>query len=353
MSDPTRILIVDDEDIVIRSCQRVLKNAAYELDSARSGEEAEARMAEGRYGIVVTDIKMPGMGGLELLRRIKEKDPDQIVIVFTGYANVATARESLKLGAFDYIPKPFTPDELRDVIANAVKALHEKGPAKMLDLMAIVAHEFKSPVSTVHTTVETLYGGYFGNLTEEQRRGLETIMRNCQYLEDILRSSFDLAKLEWNNLEFERVRVLLVPEVVQPVLDTPEYQTNLKKMRIATKFEGSPEVLGDANLLRIVANNLVNNAIKYGRPSSTITVEVRPAGDETLLSVHNEGAGIPPEDIENRLFRRFERLKQKGTEGVKGSGLGLYLCKQIVDRHGGRIEVSSEVGKFAKFEVYL
>ncbi|RPJ48583.1 MAG: hybrid sensor histidine kinase/response regulator [Candidatus Latescibacterota bacterium] len=353
MGDPTTILIVDDEEIVLRSCRRVLKDSGYEIETAASGEEAEEKLRERRRDIVVTDLKMPGMGGIELLKRIKERTPEQVVIVFTGYANVATARESLKLGAFDYVPKPFTPDELRDVLANAAKSLCEKGPAKMLDLMAIVAHEFKSPVATVHTTVETLYGGYFGELNEQQRHGLETIMRNCQYLEDILRSSIDLAKMEWNDLEIRKEKVRLVPDVIQPVLDTPEYRTNLKKMRLVPKLGDVRELTGDPNLLRIVVGNLVNNAVKYGRPSTDIEIEAREEAEHAVLSVRNEGAGISREDIEGRLFKRFERLKQKGTEGVKGSGLGLYICRQIVERHGGRIEVDSEVGRYARFVVRL
>jgi two-component system, sensor histidine kinase and response regulator len=353
MSDVPRLLIIDDEEIVIKSCHKVLQKSGYAIDEAHSGEDGLRQAASNRYDVIVTDLKMPGIDGLEVLKRLKAAKPEQVVVVFTGYANVSTARESLKLGAFDYVPKPFTAGELRDVIANAVKSAATRSVTPMLDLMAIVAHEFKSPVATVHTTVETLYRGYFGHLTPEQQHSLETVMRNCQYLEDIIRSYVDLTRMELNNLEFRPQEVDLVREVVEPVVGTPEYQENFKKMRLVSHYDEVPKVMGDANLLKIVVNNLVNNAIKYGAPGTDMRVEVSKHNGRVTLSVFNEGAGIPRADISTRLFTRFGRLKQKGTEGVKGSGLGLYICKQIVDKHRGTIEVSSEVGKFARFAVEL
>ncbi len=352
MNDGRRLLVIDDEEIVISSCLKVLRKSGYAIDSARSGEEGLRKAAATRYDVIVTDLKMPGIDGLEVLRRLKSANARQVVVVFTGYANVATARESLKLGAFDYVPKPFTAQELREVIDNAMKSVDAAGPAKMLDLMAIVAHEFKSPVSTVHTTAETLYRGYFGSLTAEQQRSLETVLRNCQYLEDIIRSYIDLTRMELDKLEFVPRPVDVVREVVAAVVGTPEYQENLRKMKLVACYEEVPPVMGDANLLKIVVNNLVNNAIKYGTAGTDVRVDVRRANGRVVLSVFNEGPGIPAADMP-RLFTRFGRLKQKGTEGIKGSGLGLYICRKIVDRHGGTIEVSSEPGKCARFEVAL
>jgi len=353
MTESPTLLIIDDEDIVLRSCQKILKDSGYEIDVAHSGEEGLAMLAGHKYDLIITDLKMPGIGGMEVLKQVKERDPRQLIVVFTGYATVGTARESLKLGAFDYIPKPFTAIELREVIGNALKSLQNRQEAKMLDLMAIVAHEFKSPVATVHTTVDTLYGGYFGQLTPEQQKGLETIMRNCQYLEDIIRCYIDLSKMELDNLEFKHHPIDLVAEVVGPIVDTPEYQQNLKHMPILASYDPVPPVSGDPNLLKIVVNNLVNNAIKYGRADTEIRIKVYQQDNAAVISVYNEGPGIDPQDIEQRLFRRFERLKQKGTEGVKGSGLGLYICKKIIDKHHGKIEAFSEPEKYIEFRITL
>ncbi len=121
-----KILIVDDEDIVLKSCLRVLQKLDYEIETAYSGQTALDNLEKNKYDIVVTDLMMPGMDGMQLLKEIKKRYPEVMVITLTGYATVETARQALKAGAFDYIPKPFTPDELRNVIENAVKSLKNK-----------------------------------------------------------------------------------------------------------------------------------------------------------------------------------------------------------------------------------
>ena len=219
----------------------------------------------------------------------------------------------------------------------------------MLDLMAIVSHEMKSPVSAVHTTAETLYRGYLGNLDPEQQKTVEKILRNCQYLEDIIRSYIDLSKMDIDNLESFSQDIDLVDDVIQPVIEIPEYGDNLKKMPIVADYAVRPRVNGDPNLLKIVVTNLINNAIKYGTPETPVRVRVAEENGQYQVSIRNEGVGISPEDAEQRLFKKFSRLKQKGTEGVKGSGLGLYICKKIVEKHHGRIWVESKVGEYATF----
>lgn len=121
-----RILIVDDEDIVLKSCLRVLRKLDYEIETAYSGQTALDQLDKKKYDIVVTDLMMPGIDGMQLLEEIKKRYPEMIVIIFTGYATVDTARQALKAGAFDYIPKPFTPDELWNVLEHAVKSLKNK-----------------------------------------------------------------------------------------------------------------------------------------------------------------------------------------------------------------------------------
>ncbi len=349
MDTKTRILIIDDEDIVLKSCLRILKKEEYEIDTAYSGEEGLKLTDEKEYGIVITDLKMPGLGGMEVLASLRKNKPEVTVIIFTGYATVENAREALKNGAFDYIPKPFTNEELRTVVDNAVKAREKNSDAGMLDLMAIVSHEMKSPVSAVHTTAETLYRGYLGNLDPEQQKTVEKILRNCQYLEDIIRSYIDLSKMDIDNLESFSQDIDLVDDVIQPVIEIPEYGDNLKKMPIVADYAVRPRVNGDPNLLKIVVTNLINNAIKYGTPETPVRVRVAEENGQYQVSIRNEGVGISPEDAEQRLFKKFSRLKQKGTEGVKGSGLGLYICKKIVEKHHGRIWVESKVGEYATF----
>ena len=114
------ILVVDDEKIIHESCGRILREEGYEVDTAMNGQEALQKLKEKRYHMVLSDIKMPGMDGVETLERMKQQVPDITVVMFTGFSSVETARSSMKLGAFDYLPKPFTPDELLAVVKKAL-----------------------------------------------------------------------------------------------------------------------------------------------------------------------------------------------------------------------------------------
>lgn len=353
MANTIKILIIDDEDIILKSCEKILKRREdLEIDTAQNGLEGLEKAKSKKYDIVITDLKMPQLGGMEVLKTLRKEQPDVTVIIFTGFATVDTAREALKLGAFDYIPKPFTPDELRNVVDNAINARQNKAEAAMLDLMAIVSHELKSPVSVVHTTAETLYKGYFGNLSPEQQKIIETILRNCQYLEDIIRNYLDLSKMELDSLESFEQEIDIYDDVIKPIVEMPEHANNIKNMKLNLNIEVKPKIKADANLLKIVVTNFVNNAIKYGKADSTIKIELKQINNEYVFSVFNEGVGIPPEGMD-KLFKKFSRLKQKGTEGIKGSGLGLYICKSIIEKHKGRIWAESEYGSWVKFSFSL
>jgi DNA-binding NtrC family response regulator len=116
-----RILVVDDELIVCESCQRILDEEGYEVEVALSGQEAFEKMKESVFDIVITDLKMPTIDGIDVLKYIRKEFPDTIVIMITGFSTVETAVEAMKLGAFDYIPKPFTPDEVSVVVKKALE----------------------------------------------------------------------------------------------------------------------------------------------------------------------------------------------------------------------------------------
>lgn len=115
-----RILVVDDEKIVHESCGRILREEGYEVENATSGEEALHRVGKKHYDLVLIDIRMPDMDGIETLEQIREKNPDIPVVVFTGYPSIETARDSMRLGVCDYLPKPFTSEELLDAVNKSV-----------------------------------------------------------------------------------------------------------------------------------------------------------------------------------------------------------------------------------------
>ncbi|MCP4129555.1 MAG: response regulator [bacterium] len=349
MDKKMKLLIIDDENVVLQSSLRILRDKGFEIDTASTGEEGLEKTEEKKYDIVITDLMMPGIGGMDVLKILREKQPDVSVIIFTGFATVETAREALKLGAFDYIPKPFTPEEFRSVVDNAVQSCAgNEDDSEMLDLMAIVSHDLKSPISVVHTSAETLYKGYFGDLDPKQMKTIEAILRNCQYLEDIIRTYLDLSKMGLDGIGSFKEKIDLA-EVINTVINVPETQSNIKNMSIVTDFQETPMTFADPHLLNIVLTNLVSNAVKYGKKDTTIKVSLVKKDDSYMVSIFNEGVGLSPDDIENKLFKKYSRLKQKGTEGIKGNGLGLYICKTIIEKHSGKIWAESKEGEWVRF----
>jgi len=147
MTQSTRVLVVDDEPQICHNCLKILTKDQYRVDCAHNGQDALALFAKAPYDVVVTDLKMSRLGGMELLRRVKHMAPDTMVIVITGYSTVSSAVEVMKLGAFDYLPKPFTPDELRAMVAQAIKARQVRMENR--DLVA----QPRRPQKTIHQLV--------------------------------------------------------------------------------------------------------------------------------------------------------------------------------------------------------
>ncbi len=345
-----RILIIDDEEVVRSSCQKILEEKNHLIDTAGTGEEGLDMMARENYDLVVTDLKMPGMSGMEVLQKIRDEYPDVTVIIFTGYATVETTRQALKMGAFDYIPKPFTPDDFRTVIGNALaeRQKEDDSEKKLIDLMAVVSHELQSPLSVVHTTAQTLSDGYLGDLGPKQQRTVDAILRNCIYLEDIIRNYLDYSRLEMEDFGSYREDKKMVEDILEPVITIPENARNFREMPLEKDFQVNPTLRVDAYLIQIVVRNYVSNGIKYGKDKTPLRISLKKEGNEYLFSVFNEGVGIPDEGMD-KLFTRYGRLRQKGTEGIKGNGLGLYMCRDIIEKHGGRVWAESEPGQWACF----
>ena len=221
-----------------------------------------ARAAD--YDVVVTDLKMPGIGrhgGPE--EPCKKEQPDVIVVIFTGYANVETAREALKNGAFDYIPKPFTPNEIMDVVQNALEG-QNSAETKMIDLLAIVSHELKSPLATVQTTPRRSIGAISESSSPDSRRSSKRSSETAPTSRTSSASYIDLSKMEIDGLARSEGNADRSRGGGRN-RGHPRDQGQSPKMPVVVDILDDPPVLGDPQLLKIVVRNLLNNAIKYGR----------------------------------------------------------------------------------------
>lgn len=343
MIGSVRLLIVDHDPRSREGLTAALRETGFSCESCTSAPEALHRMCGQPYNLIIANTSLPGLVILDL--PCSPLDGCSLLLVSFRQGRIPAAWLGLS--------QPVSPRMLRSALGYLLENSREMDAAPYLDQATILAHEFSSPLSSLKTTAETLSQGYYGPLSDKQQSAVECIMRNCSYLEDTLACISDWQQLESGTLEDSKQAVPLVKAVITPVLARPEYRSNTKAMTFSVDVGEDVQVAGDAKLLGIVLNNLINNAIKYGRLGTEIQIRASRTDQKQLtLSVRNLGVGIPAADM-GRLFQRFERLRQPGTEGIKGSGLGLYLCRRIVESLGGSISARSEPGEYAEFRVSL
>lgn len=228
-------------------------------------------------------------------------------------------------------------------------------------ILYFVAHELKSPLSSIVTIAQTLTAGYLGQLTPAQTERIERIIQNANRLINLVRDYLDLAQIESGEMKFRpRPAIDLVDDVIRPTLEIHWPAATARNMQIHTDLEYLTAP-GDPDLLKIAVGNLLSNAINYGREGGHIWVSLvrraffdyDDAGQRhrawyAYFSVRNEGEGFSREQ-KPKLFGRFQRLDHPTSKSAKGSGLGLYISRQIVLRHGGEISADSEPGIWAEF----
>ncbi len=222
-----------------------------------------------------------------------------------------------------------------------------------MDMLEFVTHELKSPLSSCLFGIGSLKEGLIGVPNPEQARVLDAVERNLEYLNEMILNYLNLSRIEKDQLRFEPREVAFRVVVLDPTLAQVARQVYAAGMFVAVDVPDDARIHGDRDLLRIVMDNLLSNAIKYGRPNSTIRVwyERTPAGGHRF-HVQNEGKGFKPEDGE-RLFRKFSRLDVDELRAKRGTGLGLFITRQIVERHRGRIWAESRENEWARFSFEL
>jgi two-component system, sensor histidine kinase and response regulator len=187
MNNLPRILIIDDEEVILDSCKRILKNSAYRIATATNGNLGLDLVKEFQPDLIFVDLKMPGISGIEVIEKIRDTNPTIVVIVITGFATVSSAVEAMKNGAYDFLPKPFTPDELRLITQRGIdkrnlilETIQLKQEKEMLreQFAAIVSHELKAPLGAVQQNLYVLVSELSNQLTVEQTARFERMQTN-------------------------------------------------------------------------------------------------------------------------------------------------------------------------------
>jgi signal transduction histidine kinase len=355
-----KVFVIDDDDVMLLSCRRILQRDGYAVETFESGNEGLARIEQLRPHLLLVDLKMPEIDGLQVIERVRAIDPDLVIAVITGYATIATAVDAMKAGAYDFLPKPFTPDELRLVVKRgcerwrlaheAQRLRHEKELAERR-IVTFLSHQLKSPLAAAKQYLDVLLFTDADALTAGTRTWIERSQARLEEMVTLIDDWLTLARVERGKLTDGNVSADLAQVVAQVIRGSAAQAARAQVMVTSAVSDGIPPVSGDATSVAIIVANLVSNAIKYNRPAGEVVVRAAREGETARVEVTDTGIGIP-EDSLPRLFEEFYRVGGAARD-IPGSGLGLAICRRIVEELGGSIDVTSTIGSGSTFTVRL
>ena len=369
--DKMRILLVDDEDEFRQTISKRLKKRGIVPEQAKNGEECLAILEKRPMDVVVLDVKMPGMNGIEVLYHIKERHPRTEVILLTGHATTQDGVEGIKSGAFDYLSKPIKLEHLLGKIKQANEKIWREEErlretefrtrmeqqmiacerlASLGTLAVGVAHEINNPLAIMNESV-----GWMKLLLEKK----ELVEMPCKQdfdmaLNKIEKSIERTRRITHQLLGFARKNDSIVSEVnlrelVDEAVQLVNVESTNKDIEIIQKIDSSiGTIWSDPSQLRQVLINLLANAIHATMAGGKITVILEDTSDVVSLTVKDTGKGIPKENLE-RIFEPFFSTKSPG----EGTGLGLFVTRGIIEKIGISIEVESQLGEGSSFCVKL
>jgi signal transduction histidine kinase len=382
--DTAHILIVDDDTALLQALPQALclRIEGITVDTCNSAQAALEQIVEHDYDVIVSDIKMPGMDGLALLATIQELRPETPTLLITGHGEHDLAVQALRGGAYDFIQKPIDRDYLTAALQRAVQTcqlrrqvkaqqltleLHARSLERMVQkrtselveanaakdkFLSIVSHELKTPLTSLKGMTQLLLRQVERAATAEVVSvGLLDMERSLRRIEVLVNDLLDSSLIETNMFVLQRKRCDLV-ELCRQLIN--EYTAGAGPS-LTFETPGDPiEVEVDVNRLSQVIINLLSNARKYSPKGSPITVTLQQAGYEAMILVRDMGVGIPA-GILPHIFDQFYRVPsievQNGSH--TGLGLGLYISRKLVERHGGRIAVQSIPDQGSTFTVIL
>jgi signal transduction histidine kinase len=356
---PPKVLVVDDEEWMRDACGQILGQEGLQVMTADDGQTGLELASRNAPDLILVDLKMPGMDGIAYLGSVKALDPEVVAIVITGYATLEVAVEAMKAGAYDFLPKPFKPTELRAVVRRGVEhrsaalrasaLLHGRAPAPELHL-AMLAHQFKAPLAVLRQCVEVVLQGYAGDISARARGMIEIAAQRADQMMKFVDDWLVLSRLEQGK-GIQEVKTVNVAELVRSAVERVRQQAAAEKLTIR------PVVAADAGTIRAdpdaldeLLASILDNAVRYTPAGGSVTVAVDGTAEETRIAVRDTGPGISPEDMEH-IFEPFYR--GKAQKGIPGTGLGLPIARRIAEAHGGRIEVATAPGEGSEFRIYI
>ncbi|MGB2897487.1 MAG: hybrid sensor histidine kinase/response regulator [Anaerolineales bacterium] len=368
------ILVIDDELGIREGCRRALTPQGFSVEMAGNFVEGLQKIQETNFDLVLLDVMLPDGRGTDLLIPIHEKDPETVAIIVTGYATIELAVEAIKKGAYDFLPKPFDTEillltvhqgierrrlaletkRLEAVEKEAEKLTRQNEEMKQLDryktqFTTMVAHELRAPISALQSFLLSILKGYVP--PEQQEEILERAVKRSQELLDLVNDLLNLAAAR-EEITPAMSKDLSLADVLEKLMPPFQSQAADEKLKLEAKILKRPQLDAVPEQMEQLWTNLISNAIKYTPAGGEVVITLDEVKGWAIGTVEDTGIGISPEH-QSQIFEEFFRTPQAKDHNHLGTGLGLSLAKQIVEGHGGSIELESDPGQGSRFRFRL
>jgi len=356
--EKSTILVVDDEENIRDLCSRALEN--YHILEADNGRDALHILNHKHVDLVLVDVMMPIMNGLDLLQQVKDKDAEQLVIVMTGYADKDIILRALKAHADDFIQKPINLLQLKTSIAQALekKALRrELGQLKRLDrlksdFLGLVSHKLRTPTTSISLFIQNLASGTIDKDDPGFATVVDEIRKESEYLAYLIQDLLYYSDIILQDSQSKSSREDL-KEIITTLATSKRQSLGQNKQVLLTDLAGDwPAVTVDRRRIELALGAILDNAIKFTQPGGEIIFSGELSDREFSLTISDNGPGIAPEE-KGKIFEKFYQVDPNNTGQIRGFGLGLFYASQFVKDHGGDIILDSTVGKGTSVTIRL
>lgn len=370
------VLFLDDEESVLSSVKRLLFSEPFDIVTTTDYEEALTIIAKEKIKVVFSDERMPKISGVKFLEMVKERHPDIVRILFTGYTDIATAEKAINIGEiYRFINKPWNSQELKQVIHQAMehhnlvisnrdlleatkkkneeleiankklKALYEV----QREFTSTVSHELRTPLASIKTAIDLVMKRTVGEVSAEQEDVLGRAKNNVDRLKRLVDNVLDLTKMEEGKLSMN-FGANDINHLITEVVASQKDVAQSKGLSLSAQLDSTmPKVVIDSDRIMQVLNNLINNAIKFTvQGGITISSQNHFAQNHIVIKVSDTGKGIAEKDL-LKLFEKFQQVESAQDNESGGTGLGLAISREIIHLHGGKIWVESTLGQGTSF----
>ena len=373
------LLVIDDEPSILSSLKRQFRRN-YQVYIAHSAQEGLEVMKAHSIQVIISDQRMPGMNGAEFFDQVKHDYPDATRLLLTGYADIQAVIEAINDGnIFRYITKPWDPTELDTIVREAferhnlivrnkelVKQLQEANrdlekrvKARTVELtelnkekdhmIGIVAHDLRGPLGSIRMAHDVICEDLTDTVTQEEFLGLidEVAEKALRLIDDLL----DVSAIETGQLVLEN-KVVPLEEFLDKVIRLNRRSAEKKGIQLELQYKGPDSWTFDPQRIEQVLDNLLGNAYKYSHKDTTVRLVVELDEGRLYFKIFDQGQGIREDDMD-KLFTAFQKTSTLPTGSEQSNGLGLSICKRIVELHGGIIQAQSIFGEGSCFSFYL